>query len=200
MNSNNLSPPDRDNSVSQPDRTTSSPTAPVVADDTLGHGGRHAQRGLGRGGHGAGHGEAQHKIEPKKKKKANSLSSLFHIRRMPWWLVFLTGMYLLVKLQGVYDSNCAVLGLWSPVSRRDVTKAYRKVSMCTHPDKLLNPADKKLGEILFTRATKAREEIKQLSSKVSVRYQPRFGKHLPCLSIDFYLHEYTYTRIHTHTT
>ena len=106
------------------------------------------------------------------------LSNLFKMRQMPWWLVFLVGVYLIIKLQAVYDSPCSVLGLQSPVSRRDAQKAYRKASMCTHPDKLINAGkiDKQRGQILFTRATEAREAIVEALRQSKSKKISCFGK------------------------
>lgn len=87
--------------------------------------------------------------------------------RLPWWLVFLMGIFLLAKLQLVYnDSPCAVLGTQSPVTSSDIKKAFRTISMCTHPDRLRGrlkrqptPAEERRGEILFKRASSAKDEL-----------------------------------------
>ena len=64
-------------------------------------------------------------------------------------------------MTAVYDSPCAVLGVSSPAGKRGVTKAYRALSMCTHPDRLVSfDAEGKVrGEVLFTRATEARDTL-----------------------------------------
>ena len=112
------------------------------------------------------------------------LSNLFRMRQMPWWLVFIVGVYLIIKLQAVYESPCSVLGLQSPVSRRDAQKAYRKASMCTHPDKLVNAGkiDKQRGQILFTRATEAREAIVQALRQLDSKKISCFGEGGPFAS------------------
>jgi hypothetical protein len=90
-----------------------------------------------------------------------NLREQFHFRRMPWWVVFVMGVYGVFKLFELYGSPCAVLGVASPVDKRAVTKAYRGLSMCTHPDRMTGKDSdaKARGEILFTRMTKARDEL-----------------------------------------
>lgn len=80
----------------------------------------------------------------------------------------------MTKLQIVYnDSPCAVLGTQSPVSKSEINKAFRGLSMCSHPDRLrgrlkreATPAESRRGEIIFTRASAAKDELtKMLKSR-----------------------------------
>ena len=89
------------------------------------------------------------------------LRDQFRFRRLPWWVVFVLAIYAVLKVYSVYDSPCAVLGVSSPAHERQVKKAYRKLSTCTHPDRLVGKdADEQhRGETLFTRATEARDEL-----------------------------------------
>lgn len=105
------------------------------------------------------------KVEPER-----TIREYFRVRGLPWWLCFLVGIFLLAKLQIVYnDSPCAVLGTHSPVTMGDVKKAFRTLSMCTHPDRLRgrlkrNPssAESRRGEIIFNRASAARDELQKM--------------------------------------
>ena len=56
---------------------------------------------------------------------------------LPWWVVLLVTCYLLLKAGLSLEHPCSVLGVWSPVTRGQISKRYREISMCTHPDKLL---------------------------------------------------------------
>lgn len=96
-----------------------------------------------------------------------TIRDYFRWRPVPWWIVFLGGIFLLAKLQLVYnDSPCAVLGTQSPVGVADAKKAFRTLSMCTHPDRLRGrlqrtptPAELRRGEILFNRASAAKDDL-----------------------------------------
>eukprot|EP01051_Picozoa_sp_SAG22_P000472 SAG22_NODE_13_length_33548_cov_57.167773_24_plen_79_part_00 len=55
---------------------------------------------------------------------------------LPWAVTFLLVFFLVIKVYAVYSSPCALLGLSGPVTSKKVAKAYRTVSMCTHPDRL----------------------------------------------------------------
>jgi len=81
---------------------------------------------------------------------------------LPWWVVLLLGSYALLKMGMTLEHPCGVLGMsGSSVTRSSVSKAYRQFSMCSHPDKLRmrTAADMKRGELLFKRASAAREEL-----------------------------------------
>jgi hypothetical protein len=79
----------------------------------------------------------------------------------PWWVALLAAIYCLVKLHLTYESPCAVLATSSPVARTDISKAYRSISMCTHPDRLVSASavQRERGVILFKRVTAARDEL-----------------------------------------
>lgn len=91
------------------------------------------------------------------------------------------GIFFFTKLQLVYnDSPCAVLGTPSPVSLSDVKKAFRTVSMCTHPDRLRGrlgrtptSAEQRRGEVLFNRYNSAKEELTKVlrGKKTAACYQ-----------------------------
>lgn len=99
-----------------------------------------------------------------------AIRDFFRFRPMPWWLVFILGGFLFMKLQIVYnDSPCAVLGTPSPVTSSDVKRSFRAVSMCTHPDRLRGrlkrqptPAENRRGEIIFKRASAAKDAIQKV--------------------------------------
>ena len=65
------------------------------------------------------------------------LRDQFRFRRLPWWVVFALAIYAVLKVYSGYDSPCAVLGVSSPAHERQVKKVYRKLSTCTHPDRLV---------------------------------------------------------------
>ena len=80
---------------------------------------------------------------------------------MPWWVVLLVTCYLLLKVGLSLEHPCSVLGVWAPVTRGQISKRYREISMCTHPDKLLgHTADEvERGKLLFQRASEARDGL-----------------------------------------
>lgn len=80
---------------------------------------------------------------------------------LPWWVVLLASVYLLLHLGLLFEGPCGILGVSSPLRKLQVDKAFRAISTCTHPDKLIRhtPADKRRGELLFKRATDARDEL-----------------------------------------
>lgn len=98
------------------------------------------------------------------------MQECFRWRPLPWWVCFLGGIFLLTKFQVVYnDSPCAVLGTQSPVSISDVKRAFRTLSMCTHPDRLRGrlkrqptAAESRRGEIIFNRASAAKEKLSKV--------------------------------------
>ena len=78
------------------------------------------------------------------------LRDQFRFRRLPWWVVFALAIYAVLKVYSVYDSPCAVLGVSSPAHERQVKKAYRKLSTCTHPDRLVGKdADEQVNFAIF---------------------------------------------------
>lgn len=78
----------------------------------------------------------------------------------PWWVALLGCVYVLTKQHVLYESPCAVLGCSSPVTRADISKAYRSISMCTHPDRLVgSPELQARGVLLFKRVTSARDVL-----------------------------------------
>ena len=83
------------------------------------------------------------------------------LQPVPWWAFFVLCMFMLFKVGMQAESPCAVLGTPSPVTKKDISAAYRKVSMCTHPDRLVgaSTADRLRGRSLFERATRARDEM-----------------------------------------
>lgn len=97
----------------------------------------------------------------------------FRYRPLPWWICYILAIFLLTKFQIVYnDSPCAVLGVQSPVSQSEIKKAFRQLSMCTHPDRLrgrlkrdATPSEERRGEILFNRASQAKDELTTMLKK-----------------------------------
>uniref|UniRef100_A0A7S1S932 Uncharacterized protein n=1 Tax=Alexandrium catenella TaxID=2925 RepID=A0A7S1S932_ALECA len=97
------------------------------------------------------------------------LGQYFRWRPLPWWVVFFLGIYVFAKLLVIIDSPCAVLGTQSPVGMSDVKKAFRTLSMCTHPDRLRGclkrqptAQEERRGEIIFKRASDAKDEIQKV--------------------------------------
>lgn len=80
---------------------------------------------------------------------------------LPWWVVLVFSVYCLLKLGLTLEHPCGVLGVHAPVTRSQIQKAYRSLSACTHPDKLLGfeAEDIQRGELLFKRASSAREQL-----------------------------------------
>lgn len=80
---------------------------------------------------------------------------------LPWWVVLLVATYLLLKLGLTLEHPCGVLGISGRVTRPTLSKAFRTISMCTHPDKLVeySPAEVRRGELLFKRASSARDTM-----------------------------------------
>ena len=80
---------------------------------------------------------------------------------LPWWVVLLATCYLLLKMGLSLEHPCSILGVSAPVTRGAVSKRYRELSMCTHPDKLLgqSPDDIERGKLLFQRASGARDML-----------------------------------------
>ena len=80
---------------------------------------------------------------------------------LPWWVVLVFSVYSLLKLGMTLEHPCGVLGTHAPVTRSQIQKAYRSLSVCTHPDKLVGfeTEDVRRGELLFKRASSARESL-----------------------------------------
>mmetsp|Transcript_42668 Transcript_42668/g.117723 ORF Transcript_42668/g.117723 Transcript_42668/m.117723 type:complete len:689 (+) Transcript_42668:111-2177(+) len=108
-----------------------------------------------------------------KQEETKALHDYFRWRPLPWWVCFLGGIFLLTKLQVVYnDSPCAVLGTGGHVDANDVKRAFRTLSMCTHPDRLRGrlkrqptPAEERRGSIIFNRASAAKDTIAKAIKK-----------------------------------
>lgn len=128
--------------------------------------------------------------EPEDKKRyppfgdnRKSLREYFQWRALPWWFCFFIGLHFLVRLQYVYnESPCAVLGTPSPVTASDVKKAFRTVSMCTHPDRIrakgATAAEEERGKIIFKRATNARDYmVKMMGRHKNVTCPGTQGEH-----------------------
>ena len=52
--------------------------------------------------------------------EAWELRDQFRMRRLPWWVVFILAVYAMLKFYAVFESPCAVLGVQSPASERQV--------------------------------------------------------------------------------
>ncbi len=78
---------------------------------------------------------------------------------LPWHACFVLGVFAFVKLQAVWDAPCAILGAPSPATKQSVARAYRQLSLCTHPDKADAGGDRRRAEVLFRRATRAKDAL-----------------------------------------
>ena len=98
---------------------------------------------------------------PPAPKKSFMASLLPEGGMLPWWVILLLSVYLLLKLGMTLEHPCGILGTHAPVSRGQVSKAFRTLSMCTHPDKLMgySASDVRRGELLFKRASAARDQL-----------------------------------------
>jgi hypothetical protein len=87
--------------------------------------------------------------------------SLLDSGAVPWWVIFVLCVYLCVKLMTLYESPCAILGIESPATKKSIAKAYRTLSKCTHPDRLvkLGAEAQERGEMLFRRIADAKADI-----------------------------------------
>mmetsp|Transcript_28850 Transcript_28850/g.66489 ORF Transcript_28850/g.66489 Transcript_28850/m.66489 type:complete len:653 (+) Transcript_28850:121-2079(+) len=117
--------------------------------------------------------------------KQPRIRDYFRFRPVPWWLFFLFSTYLLTKLLTSMNSPCSVLGTMSPVSSKDVSKAYRALSKCRHPDLLRHrlgreptAQEKARQEIMFNQVTTARDELMKVISH-------KGGQPVPCYQVDF---------------
>lgn len=81
--------------------------------------------------------------------------------KLPWWVLFLLCIYFLIKIQFLVESPCSILGTSSPVDRPRMLREFRKISLCTHADKVrhLQLGERRDAEILFQRASVARDGI-----------------------------------------
>ena len=80
--------------------------------------------------------------------------------RLPWYVVLGLSVYCLLHMGLAVEHPCAVLGIASPVNRSSVTRAYRTLSICTHPDKQPRGSEAAYrGGLLFQRATEARKAL-----------------------------------------
>mmetsp|Transcript_48015 Transcript_48015/g.114119 ORF Transcript_48015/g.114119 Transcript_48015/m.114119 type:complete len:663 (+) Transcript_48015:67-2055(+) len=118
-------------------------------------------------------------------RKQWQLRDYFRVRPLPWWLCFFIFTYVLWKLLMTMNSPCSVLGTRSPVSSSSVSKAYRNLSKCRHPDLLRRrlgrePSATELHrqEIMFNQATAARDELVKMIGG-------RKGESVPCYTAEF---------------
>ena len=80
---------------------------------------------------------------------------------LPWWVVLLFSVYLLLQMGLTLEHPCSVLGVWTGMTKTQLNKQYRSLSMCTHPDKLTGHAEDDIlrGQMLFKRASTARDQL-----------------------------------------
>ncbi|CAD7967111.1 unnamed protein product [Amoebophrya sp. A25] len=86
---------------------------------------------------------------------------------IPWWLMMILIVAFFTDLRWrFHESPCAVLGISDPVTSGSIKKAFRNVSLCTHPDRLRaklrrapTAAEEVAGQTLFNRHTQARDEL-----------------------------------------
>jgi len=127
------------------------------------------------------------------KKEDRFFSWTFFTFPLPWWVILCFFVYAQLKIQDVYlGSSCSILGMSEPLTQTAIKRKFRNISMCTHPDRLrgkLNrpptQAETKRGEVLFQRASKARDELsekaKSLEKSREKRRKNREKKGLPPL-------------------
>ena len=82
---------------------------------------------------------------------------------LPWWVMLLVAVYTLVKLGMTLEHPCGVLGIGNhaPITRAQISRAFRTLSTCTHPDKLVGHSAEQIrrGELLFKRASDAKDQL-----------------------------------------
>ena len=86
---------------------------------------------------------------------------------VPWWIALVASVYCLLQLGLTASHPCTVLGIASPVTRARVSRAYRELSLCTHPDKQPNAEAAYRGGLLFNRASAARDNLVDLLREAS---------------------------------
>lgn len=122
----------------------------------------------------------------------DQIRACLRFQTWPWWVCFIACLYCLAKTHLSFESSCAILGTPSPVSRSDISRAYRAVTICTHPDRLMGESEdmRRRGLLLFNRATKARDRLQE-QHKATVTFLEEQGREeearnvtLPCDSMD----------------
>ena len=95
----------------------------------------------------------------------------------PWWAVLILSLYALLKMGMTLEHPCGILGTWSPITRAKVSKSYRSVSICTHPDKLVgrSASDIERGGMLFARASEARDQLQGTMKHAASLNMPEVG-------------------------
>jgi hypothetical protein len=87
------------------------------------------------------------------------------------------------EVQLLYNASyCAILGLPSPVTKSEVSRAYRQISLCTHPDRLLSRLKRQptkfevqRGTTLFDKFTQARDGLQSTLKKSGEEQIDCFG-------------------------
>eukprot|EP00124_Ichthyophonus_hoferi_P000662 Ihof_evm9s26 gene=Ihof_evmTU9s26 len=80
------------------------------------------------------------------------------MKLLPWWIVLMLFMGCHFVLKSLILSPCGVLGI-SSATKSSVSRAIRKISLCTHPDKFTNFSDKYRADILFKRVSTAQSRL-----------------------------------------
>ena len=100
---------------------------------------------------------------------------------LPWWVGLVISVYVLLQLGSALEHPCGVLGTWSPVTRSQINRAYRSLSVCTHPDKLVGHSASNIqrGDLLFKRASIARDQLVEQLKAASIAAEAAAAAGLP---------------------
>ena len=117
---------------------------------------------------------------------------------LPWWVSTVFSIYALVQFGMMLEHPCGILGV-SQISRSTISRAYRQISVCTHPDKLVGHSDTDIrrGDLLFKRASSARDmllavqrqavalEEAALAANMTAPQEPRCQSHLDDMIVEW---------------
>ncbi|CAD7958247.1 unnamed protein product [Amoebophrya sp. A120] len=91
----------------------------------------------------------------------------FPWRPLPWWVILVGTVYFFSDVRWRYhESPCSVLGLPTTFTTTSIKRAFRTISLCTHPDRLRSTlkrqptsSEERVGQTLFNRHTDARDKL-----------------------------------------
>lgn len=106
-------------------------------------------------------------VAKKEEKPKTFREKYFPFKPWPWYAVLIVCVYVQIRMRVTYaDSPCSVLGIPTTVSNTVVKRAFRTISMCTHPDRLRgrlgrDPTkyEEMKGHVLFSRHGDAKNNL-----------------------------------------